>query len=81
MGIKSSTSGTTKTVEFSFKINVWQVFGILALLYIVPVHNPVQSLAWWAVTVPLWIILPSKLLARTLKRKVLAAQERASALS
>lgn len=46
----------TSEKSFTIRINVWKMFAFLALAYIVPISNPIQSLPWWVITIPLWAV-------------------------
>ena len=53
---RTSPAQGAREASIVIMINMWKVFALLALLYIIPVHNPIHSLPWWAVTIPLWFV-------------------------
>ena len=67
---RTSPAQGAREASIVIMINMWKVFALLALLYIIPVHNPIHSLPWWAVTIPLWFVPFFKVVGWAVRRYV-----------
>ncbi len=67
-----------RTRSFSIRLRFDILFAALATLYIVPRSNPVQSLPWWVILLPLAAILALRVLVFYVKRVVTRREQYAA---